>query len=224
MLLAGCSGNNASNEYVSVGGYKGIEVEDIEEPEEIDDEKVDEYIQAVLSQYSTQEEIKEGEVKSGDTVNIDFAGKMDGEEFDGGSSEGFNLEIGSGSFIPGFEDSIIGHKPGESFEWNGNFPDPYTRNPDFSGKDVTFTITLNYICGETILPELTDDFVQTVSEESKTVAEYKKEITKQLTDTGTADFDAQLQEAAWQAVLEKAEIKGYPDGELEKVKDRKSVV
>lgn len=84
MLLAGCSGNNASNEYVSVGGYKGIEVEDIEEPEEIDDEKVDEYIQAVLSQYSTQEEIKEGEVKSGDTVNIDFAGKMDGEEFDGG--------------------------------------------------------------------------------------------------------------------------------------------
>ncbi len=220
MLLAGCSGNNASNEYVSVGGYKGIEVEDIEEPEEIDDEKVDEYIQAVLSQYSTQEEIKEGEVKSGDTVNIDFAGKMDGEEFDGGSSEGFNLEIGSGSFIPGFEDSIIGHKPGESFEWNGNFPDPYTRNPDFSGKDVTFTITLNYICGETILPELTDDFVQTVSEESKTVAEYKKEITKQLTDTGTADFDAQLQEAAWQAVLEKAEIKGYPDGELEKVKEQ----
>lgn len=135
-------------------------------------------------------------------------------------SEGFNLEIGSGSFIPGFEDSIIGHKPGESFEWNGNFPDPYTRNPDFSGKDVTFTITLNYICGETILPELTDDFVQTVSEESKTVAEYKKEITKRLTDTGTADFDAQLQEAAWQAVLEKAEIKGYPDGELEKVKEQ----
>lgn len=218
VLLAGCASNNASNEYVSVGGYKGIEVEDIEEPEEVDEEKVDEYIQAVLSQYSTQEEITEGEVKAGDTVNIDFAGKMDGEVFDGGSAEGFNLEIGSGSFIPGFEDSIIGHKPGETFDWNGNFPDPYTNNPDFSGEEVTFTITVNYICGETIIPELTDDFVQTVSEESKTVEEYKKEIEKQLTESGTTDFESQLQEAAWQAVLEKAEIKSYPDGELEKIK------
>lgn len=218
MFLAGCSGNNASNEYVSIGGYKGIEVEDIQEPEEVDEEKVDEYIEAVLSQYSTPEEIKDREVKSGDTVNIDFVGKMAGEVFDGGSSEGFNLEIGSGSFIPGFEDSIIGHKPGETFDWNGSFPDPYTGNPDFSGKDVTFTITVNYICGETNVPELTDEFVQTVSEESKTVDEYKKEIEKLLTESGTTDFDSQLQDAAWQAVLEKAEIKGYPDGELEKVK------
>lgn len=220
LFLTGCSGNNASNEYVSVGGYKGIEVADIEEPEEIDDEKVDEYIESVRSQYSTLEEIKDRKVKSGDIVNIDFVGKMDGEAFDGGSSEGFNLEIGSGSFIPGFEDSIIGHKPEETFDWNGNFPDPYTNNPDFSGKEVTFTITVNYICGETILPELTDDFVQTVSEESKTVDEYRKEIEKQLTENSTLDFDLQLQDAAWQAVLEKAEIKGYPDGELEKVKEQ----
>lgn len=220
MFLAGCSSNNADNEYVSIGGYKGIEVADIEEPEEIDDEKVDEYIESVQSQYATQEEIKDREVKSGDIVNIDFTGKMDGEAFDGGSSEGYNLEIGSGSFIPGFEDSIIGHEPEETFDWDGNFPDPYTGNPDFSGKDVTFTITVNYICGETILPELTDDFVQTVSEESKTVDEYRKEIEKQLTENGAADFELQLQEAAWQAVLEKAEIKGYPDGELDKVKQQ----
>lgn len=218
MLLAGCASNSASNEYVTVGGYKGIEVKDIEEPEEVDDEKVDEYIQAVMTQYSTQEEIKEGEVKSGDTVNIDFTGKMDGETFEGGSAEGYSLEIGSGSFIPGFEDSIIGHKPGDTFDWDGNFPDPYSNNPDFSGKPVTFTIKVNYICGETILPELTDEFVQTVSEKSKTVEEYKKEIEKQLTENGTTDFDSQLQEAAWQAVFEKVEIKGYPDGELEKVK------
>lgn len=218
MFLAGCSSNNASNEYVSVGGYKGIEVADIAEPEEVNDEKVEEYIEAVLSQYAAPEEIKDGKIKSGDTVNIDFVGKMDGEAFDGGSSEGFNLEIGSGSFIPGFEDSIIGHKPGETFDWDGNFPDPYTNNPDLSGKDVTFTITVNFICGETITPKLTDEFVQTVSEESKTVDEYKKEVEKQLTENGTTDFDLQLQDAAWQAVLEKAEIKGYPDGELEKVK------
>ncbi len=218
MSLAGCSGNRASNEYVSVGGYKGIEVADIEEPKEADEETVEEYIQAVLSQHSMQEEIKDRKVKSGDTVNIDFVGKMNGETFDGGSAEGYNLEIGSGSFIEGFEDSIIDHKPGETFDWNGNFPDPYTGNPDYSGKDVTFTITLNYICGEITVPELTDEFVKTVSEKSKTVEEYKKEIEKQLTEGGTEDFDLQLQDAAWKAVFEKAEIKSYPDGELEEVK------
>lgn len=218
LALAGCSSNSVSNEYVSVGGYKGIEVADIEEPEEVDEETVDEYIQAVLSEHSMQEEIKDRKVKSGDTVNIDFVGKMNGEEFDGGSSEGYNLEIGSGSFIEGFEDSIIDHKPGETFDWNGKFPDPYTNNPDFSGKDVTFTITVNYICGEVTVPELTDEFVKTVSEESKTVEEYKKEIEEQLTKGGTENFDLQLQDAAWKAVFEKAEIKGYPDGELEKVK------
>ena len=101
MSLAGCSGNRASNEYVSVGGYKGIEVADIEEPKEADEETVEEYIQAVLSQHSMQEEIKDRKVKSGDTVNIDFVGKMNGETFDGGSAEGYNLEIGSGSFIEG---------------------------------------------------------------------------------------------------------------------------
>lgn len=218
MSLAGCSGNRASNEYVSVGGYKGIEVADIEEPKEVDEETVEEYIQAVLSQHSMQEEIKDRKVKSGDTVNIDFVGKMNGEAFDGGSAEGYNLEIGSGSFIEGFEDSIIDHKPGETFDWNGNFPDPYTGNPDYSGKDVTFTITVNYICGEITVPELTDEFVKTVSEKSKTVEEYKKEIEKQLTEGGTEDFDLQLQDAAWKAVFEKAEIKSYPDGELEEVK------
>ncbi len=220
VIMTGCSGNRASNEYVSVGGYKGIEVADIEEPKEVDEETVDEYIQAVLSQHSMQEEIKDRKVKSGDTVNIDFVGKMDGEKFDGGSSESYNLEIGSGSFIEGFEDSIIDHKPGETFDWNGKFPDPYTGNPDFSGKDVTFTITVNYICGEVTVPELTDEFVKSVSEESKTVEEYKKEIEKQLTEGGTSDFDLQLQDAAWKAVFEKAEIKGYPDGELEEVKTR----
>ena len=218
VLLAGCSGNNAADEYVSVGGYKEVEVEDIEEPEETTDEDVNNYIEAVLTQYATQEEIKDREAKSGDTVNIDFVGKMDGEAFDGGSSRGFNLQLGSGSFIPGFEDSIIGHMPGDTFDWNGNFPDPYDNNPDFAGKEVVFTITVNYICGESKLPELTDEFVQTVSEKSKTVEEYKEEIKKQLAENGTTDFDVKLQESAWQAVLEKAEIKEYPEDEKKKMK------
>lgn len=218
--MTGCSSNNASNEYVSVGGYKEIEVSDIEEPGEVTDEDVDNYIEGVRNQNATTEEIKDRAVESGDVVNIDYTGKMDGEEFDGGSSAGYSLEIGSGSFIPGFEDSIIGHMPGDTFDWEGSFPDPYTGNPDFSGKPVTFTITVNYINGETTLPELTDEFVQTVSDTSKTVKEYREEIKKMLSENSTTDYDMQLQEAAWQAVLEKAEIKGYPDGEVEQLKSQ----
>lgn len=214
MLLTGCSSNSASSDYVTVNGYKEVEVDDIEEPDEVTDEDVEQYIEAVLTQYGTTEEITDRAVESGDTVNIDFVGKMDGEEFDGGSSEAYNLEIGSGSFIEGFEDSIIGHMPGETFDWNGKFPDDY-QNTDYAGKDVTFTITVNYICGETTYPELTDEFVQTLSEESKTVEEYRKEIKNLLSENGTTDYDTQLQEAAWEAVLEKAEIKEYPEGEVE---------
>lgn len=217
VLASGCSSNSVSNDYVSVSGYKEVEVEDIEEPDEVTDERVEEYIEAVLTQYGTQEEITDRAVESGDTVNIDFVGKMDGEAFDGGSSEGYNLVIGSGSFIDGFEDSIIGHMPGETFDWNGNFPDAYSNNPDLAGKAVTFTITVNYICGETTYPELTDEFVQTISEESKTVEEYKEEIKKTISETETVDFDSALQTAAWDAVLEKAEVKEYPEGEVEEL-------
>lgn len=216
MFLTGCSSNSASSDYVTVNGYKEVEVDDIEEPDEVTDEDVDQYIEAVLTQYGMTEQITDRAVESGDTVNIDFVGKMDGEAFDGGSSEAYNLEIGSGSFIEGFEDSIIGHMPGETFDWNGKFPDEYDNNPDLAGKDVTFTITVNYICGETTYPELTDELVQTLSEESKTVEEYREEIKKMLSENGNTDYDTQLQESAWDAVLEKTEIKEYPEGEVEK--------
>ena len=149
MLLSGCSSNDASNDYVTVGGYKGIEVDDVEEPAEVTDDDVNNYIEAVRNQYATSEQITDRGVIAGDTVNIDFVGKIDGEAFDKGSAEGYDLQIGSGSFIDGFEDSIIGHTPGETFDWNGKFPDDYSNNPDLAGKDVTFTITVNYINGET---------------------------------------------------------------------------
>lgn len=228
MLLSGCSSNDASNDYVTVGGYKGIEVDDVKEPAEVTDDDVNNYIEAVRNQYATSEQITDRGVIAGDTVNIDFVGKMNGEAFDGGSSEGYDLKIGSGSFIDGFEDSfidgfedsIIGHTPGETFDWNGKFPDDYSNNPDLAGKDVTFTITVNYINGETQLPELNDEFVQEVSEKSKTVKEYKKEIKKQLTESNTTDYDTQLQDEAWNAVLEKAEVKKYPDGDVEDIENQ----
>ena len=92
---------------------------------------------------------------------------MNGEAFDGGSSTDYPLEIGSNSFIDGFEDSIIGHNAGDTFDWNGKFPENYGSS-DLAGKDVTFTITVKSISKKKT-PKLTDKFVKKVSKESKTV-------------------------------------------------------
>ena len=204
-----------ATDYVTVCDYSALKIPKKEV--KVSDSDVQTEIDTILSSYN---QVTDRKVKKGDTVNIDFVGKMNGEAFDGGSSEGYDLQIGSGSFIDGFEDSIIGHTPGETFDWNGKFPDDYSNNPDLAGKDVTFTITVNYINGETQLPELNDEFVQEVSEKSKTVKEYKKEIKKQLTENSTTDYDTQLQDEAWNAVLEKAEVKKYPDGDVEDIENQ----
>lgn len=214
ILAAGCAGNQAANEYVTVGGYKGIEIDKVADQEEVADEDVEDYIDSI--RYQQKEEVADRPVEEGDIANIDFVGKMNGEEFDGGAGEGYDLTIGSGEFIDGFEDSIIGHSTGETFDWNGQFPDPYTGNPDYSGKDVTFTITVNSISA---LPELSDEFVQKVSEESKTVEEYKKEVRGILEESMEDNYRANLKSAAWDAVIEKAEVEKYPEDELKSMKE-----
>lgn len=214
--LAGCSGGNqASNDYVTVGGYKGIEVDKVEDQEEVTDEDIDNYIASVQQQNA--QAVTDRPVQEGDIANIDFVGKMDGQEFDGGSGQGYDLTIGSGQFIDGFEDSVIGHSVGETFDWNGQFPDPYTGNPDYSGKPVTFTITVNSI---STLPEVNDDFVKTVSEESSTVDEYREEVKKTLEESAEENYSYSLQAEAWDAVLEKAEVEKYPEDEVNAIKDQ----
>lgn len=127
--------------------------------DEVTDEDVDNYIdQNILSGYATQEQVTDRAAEMGDSVNIDFVGSVDGEEFDGGSAQGYDITLGSGSFIDDFEDQIAGHTPGETFDVNVTFPDDYN-NADLAGKDAVFVTTLNYI-NETVLPELTDEWVQ----------------------------------------------------------------
>lgn len=216
MLLAGCesSKNDASNEYVTVVGYKGIEVPAVEDASTVSDEDVQSYIDSILAQNATEEAVTDRSVQEGDTATIDFVGTMDGVAFEGGSGEDYPLVIGSGSFIPGFEDSIIGHSIGETFDWNGAFPEDYT--PELAGKDVTFTITVNAITVYNT-PELTDELVKTVSTESTTVEEYEKEVRTMLEENATTDYDYALQDAVWSAVLEKAEVVKYPEGEVEEL-------
>ncbi len=157
-------------------------------------------------------------VKKGDTATIDFVGKMNGEAFDGGSSTDYPLEIGSNSFIEGFEDSIIGHKIGDTFDWNGKFPENYGSS-DLAGKDVTFTITVKSISNKKNTPKLTDKLVKKVSKKSKTVKEYKEEVKKSLEEDNEKTYNDSLQQAAWQKVLDNTKVKKYPEKDVKKIED-----
>ena len=129
-------------------------------------EDVQAQIDSLLSQNSTTQDVTDRAAANGDTVNIDYAGTVDGVAFTGGTYSGYSLTLGSGSFIDGFEDQIVGHKPGETFEVNVTFPDGYSDSTDAEGnavvlsnKKAVFSVTLNYI-SEEILPELTDAWVE----------------------------------------------------------------
>ncbi|MBE5037026.1 trigger factor [Subdoligranulum sp. DSM 109015] len=125
----------------------------------VTDEDVDSYIETnILSNFATDEQVTDRAAEMGDTVNIDYVGSVDGVEFDGGSAQGYDLTLGSGSFIDDFEDQIAGHTPGETFNVEVTFPDPYQNNPDLAGKEAVFVTTLNYI-SESVNPELTDAWV-----------------------------------------------------------------
>lgn len=128
-------------------------------------EEVEEQISDLLSQHSSTEHITDRAAADGDTVNINYVGSVNNVEFTGGSAENYDLTLGSGTFIDGFEDQIIGHKPGETFDVNVTFPDGYSDSTDANGNTVTlsgqkavFTVVLNYI-SESVLPELTDSWV-----------------------------------------------------------------
>ena len=116
------------------------------------------------------------EVQTGDTVNIDFNGKIDGNEFDGGNAEGYELEIGSGAFIDGFEDSLIGMKNGETKDISLTFPSDYS-NEELAGKNVIFTVTVNEIKR---IPELTDALVKELDPSCDGVEDYKKKVLSEL--------------------------------------------
>ena len=130
------------------------------------EEDVQSQIDSLLSQNTTTQHITDRAAADGDTVNIDYVGTVDGVAFTGGTYSGYSLTLGSGSFIDGFEDQIVGHKPGETFEVNVTFPDGYSDSTDAEGnavvlsnKKAVFSVTLNYI-SEEILPELTDAWVE----------------------------------------------------------------
>lgn len=218
MILSGCQASKGlETENLKITQYKDVEVAQVSKAEEVTDEDVDNMVQAILESNAVTNEITDRAVKSGDTVNIDFVGKIDGVEFDGGAGTDYPLTIGSKVFIEGFEDSVIGHKVGETYDWNGAFPDNYG-NAEYAGKDVVFTITVNSITTSEI-PELTDEYVKNVSENSKTVDEYNKEIRAQLETENQTAYVNELSSRVWQAVVDNTEVINYPEDRVQKLTD-----
>lgn len=143
-----------ASECVTLGDYKGIEVDCT-----VTDEEVQQQIDNMLLQFSTVEEIKKGKCKEGQSVNVDYTGEVDGKEVDGQTAEDVMIQLGSSGQIDGFDEGIIGMKPGKKKELNLQFPDDY-RDSSLAGKKITYTVKLNYIAGETKTPEFNDAFVK----------------------------------------------------------------
>lgn len=161
---------------VTLGQYKGVDLETAEP--EVSDTDVTDYIDSILAANPDEVEVDRA-AEDGDIVNIDYTGTMNGEEFDGGSAQDYDLELGSGTFIDGFEDGLIGAKKGDQKTLNLKFPDTYA-NTDLAGKDVTFDVTVNAV-KETKDAELTDEWVSEYTNGSiTTVDDFKTQIKEEL--------------------------------------------
>ena len=211
LLLTGCS-SEISNDYVTITKYKGVEIDKVD-ADAVSDNDVETQINSVLQSKSTTTEVTDRAAQTGDTVTIDYEGKKDGEAFKGGTATDAQLTLGSGQFIDGFEDGVVGHNIGDTFDLDLTFPENYG-NEDLAGQAVVFTVTLKGI-SQTDVPELTDEFVQSVSDTSKTVEEYKKEI-KKYSEKNQAKKTSRIQsrKIAWKAVLENTTVNKYPKKDL----------
>jgi trigger factor len=174
---------------VELGQYKDLEIE--EKEFKVTEEDVEEELKRMRKQQGQLEPVEEGEVEEGDHVIIDFEGFVDGEAFEGGKAEKYNLEVGSNTFIPGFEDQLIGLKPGEEKEVEVTFPEEYNAK-ELAGKPAVFKVKLHEI-KRLNLPELDDEFAQDVSE-FDTLEELKADIKSNLEEKAERDRENDIRD------------------------------
>lgn len=187
---------------VKLGQYKDLEVK--AQSTEVTDEEVDAEIKKLQEQQAELVLKEDQPAAEGDTVVIDFEGKVDGVVFDGGKGENYSLELGSNTFIPGFEDQLVGHKAGETVEVNVTFPEEYHAE-DLKGKDAVFETTIHEVKTKE-LPELDDEFAKDVDEEVDTLVELKAKTRERL--------EAQKQNAAKEAIQEEVIDKAVENAEI----------
>ncbi len=214
VFTGGCSKKDGDSdkkksdaEYVTLSEYNPVTLKTAD---------IDEYVQGqidqTLAEYTEYKKVKKGKVKEGDTVSIYYVGRMNGKKFEGGSCtaedmpEGYDLTIGSGAFIPGFEDGLIGAKVGDTVKVDTTFPDEYPNNPDYAGKKAVFTVTVNYIQGEAIVPEVTDEFVKENLTTYESAEDYKNTLREYA-----------IKELAWTSVYEGSKIEEYPEDQVDEM-------
>lgn len=203
--------------YVKLNDYMNMTVE-LSQDYSVTDEAIQSYIEYLMSQYPSYEVSDKKTVESGDIVNIDYVGKVDGEEFSGGSATGQHLTIGSGTFIDGFEDGLIGVNVGDTVDLNLKFPDNYTNNTDLAGKDVVFTVTVNSIDTEKEMTydDLTDEYVSEnfASSGITTVDGLKSAVSSSLEQQVYSNKMSEIQSGVLSKLLEECEVT-LPDGLLD---------
>lgn len=197
-----------ADEYVTLGEYKGLEV--VNNVQVISDEEVESYINYVVSMSGELEEVTDRDVvENGDIANIDYEGKKDGVAFDGGSDQGYDLKIGSGSFIPGFEEGLVGVKKGETVDLNLTFPEDYSAE-DMAGAEVVFTVTVNGIY-HAVIPEFSDEFVASLEIENvATMDEYRAYLKSMMEESEKESALQDMQTQLIAMVTENATVSEIP--------------
>lgn len=218
--LAGCTekseivpdsgSNDKYGQYLTLGEYKGIKVDELT----VKDEDIQKEIDYILKQNGSMVQITDRAVKEGDVVNLDYTGTIDGTPFEGGSAQGQRLEIGSGQFIPGFEEGLIGVAPGEQAQVPVTFPEDYW-NAGMAGVSAVFDVKVNYIEEYTDIPEFNDAFVaQYTGGELTTTAQ----LTDWLREQMEADSRNHMRGQYYEAILSGCEVKGYPEDMMELIR------
>lgn len=199
------------NDYVKIKKWKELEVERVD-PTPVTDEDINMSIESDLQTLVTYVDTKEHAAEIGDKVTIDYVGKIDGVEFEGGKDSDETFILGQGNFLEDFQNGIVGHKAGEVFDVAFTFPKNY--HEDVAGKDVVFTMTLDKV-EEEVIPELNDDTVAKLSDKAKTVDEYKAQVKADLEKSNKESAEAQMKANAFTAFMEKCKVIEYPKERLE---------
>ena len=215
LAVAGCGAAEPqplSNDYITISAYKGIEVPAVEGLSEITDESVDKNIEVVREGFAEYEEVSRP-AQDGDMIVLNIIFSVDGKVLENKSASNYRLNIGGNSLYEGFDQNIIGKSAGDTFAVEHLF-DPTYQDADLAGKDVRLNVKIKAVC-EKELPDLTDEFVQTISAKSKTVKEYREEMRALLIEQQEEYIKTELLETTWAKILENTEVKAYPEDQLE---------
>ncbi|WP_353452800.1 trigger factor [Staphylococcus coagulans] len=200
---------------VQLGDYKGLEI--TKQATELTDEELEQTIEQRLEAMADMVIKEDGQVEEGDTVNLDFDGYVDGEQFEGGQADGYDLEIGSGMFIPGFEEQLVGLKVGEEKEVEVTFPEEYHAE-ELAGKPATFKTKINEIKTKEV-PELDDELANELDSEADNVEQYKENLRKQLTEQKQTDAENLQKEEAITLATDNATV-DIPEAMIKTEEDR----